>query len=366
MKFNEQRVRQLIEGGAPESRILDYKEQFYEGGDKGNHQILKHVSAFANTSGGQIIFGVKEKDGEIEVAGIDVAAIDGEIQRIQSTLTVNIDPRIEHIDFNRVDIGKESLLVVDIPVSYRAPHRVRDGNKSYFYIRTATQAESMDTQQIRQAFNRTEDLYAKARSFRDSRLDKIILGETPRELSGQVKLVIHVFPLAGPNETFFAYATDFPTEFKYPATNQCCEWRRLNFEGALYSYGSINHPGKAYVQIFRSGAIETVLSLESDRFSGISFDELYRIFISDAKAGIEHCETVLRADLLVMFSIIGAKGIDFHIGTFKSLQFDRELLCGPEILVSDPDASQVALRELFRPALNLLYQSAGGNGDIPK
>ena len=55
-------IRQLIENEIPESSYLDYKEQMI-----GNDKLAKLMIAFANSSGGLIYIGIKEKRNEVVV-----------------------------------------------------------------------------------------------------------------------------------------------------------------------------------------------------------------------------------------------------------------------------------------------------------
>jgi predicted HTH transcriptional regulator len=48
-------IQKLKDAKIEESEILDYKEQMIS-----DDKLVKHVTAFSNTSGGDLIFGIKE------------------------------------------------------------------------------------------------------------------------------------------------------------------------------------------------------------------------------------------------------------------------------------------------------------------
>ena len=59
--INAADIQALITNQVPEDRRLDYKEQYSIQTDQEKKEFLADVSAFANTNGGHIIFGIQEQ-----------------------------------------------------------------------------------------------------------------------------------------------------------------------------------------------------------------------------------------------------------------------------------------------------------------
>ena len=103
----------------PESDTLDYKSEMI--GDK---EIIRHACAFANTRGGDIIFGIEESghDGyPVNIKGLDTSKINKE--SLGQVISSNTDPRLDiEIQPIRIPNSDKSVLVVRIPDSSQKPH----------------------------------------------------------------------------------------------------------------------------------------------------------------------------------------------------------------------------------------------------
>ena len=142
-------IERLKTNKIPESQILDYKEQLLD--DK---KLLKHVSAFSNTQGGFLIFGVKETGQggyPKEILGIDKNLINKE--RIEQIILGNIEPRlnikiqlVEHKD------PTKAIVVIEIPNSYLKPHM--NGRDCKFYRRYNFEALPMTEMQVNDTYKR--------------------------------------------------------------------------------------------------------------------------------------------------------------------------------------------------------------------
>jgi len=103
-----------------ENQFIELKEQFSEG-------VLKTISAFANTSGGVILIGVKDNK---EVVGVNLKASEFEIENMVNRIDDSLDfhPEIKVVHFKgkkliRIDVQKSS-----IPIKYKGIYYKRVGN----------------------------------------------------------------------------------------------------------------------------------------------------------------------------------------------------------------------------------------------
>jgi hypothetical protein len=121
----------LIQQQVQESLHLDYKGSTSLS-KSGQKEIPKDVSAFANSDGGVIIYGIEES-GHLPVR-VDGGVSNSVITRewIEQTILSNISPRIDGIQIQQIPIDPNmSAYCISIPKSDRAPHQDRT-NKRYY------------------------------------------------------------------------------------------------------------------------------------------------------------------------------------------------------------------------------------------
>ncbi len=69
-QISEADLAELIAAGAPESLVLEFKQETYGLDGEGKREFLKDVSAFANSAGGHLVIGMKVDDGGTLQTGI--------------------------------------------------------------------------------------------------------------------------------------------------------------------------------------------------------------------------------------------------------------------------------------------------------
>jgi hypothetical protein len=145
-------LKVLIKNKAQEDLHLDYKDRRAISEDK-RHEIAKDVSAFANSDGGIIIYGIREaKHLPVEIdEGIDHNKFSREW--LEQVIQSNISPRIDGLRINQIPISTEtSAFAVLIPKSYRSPHQERSSKR--YYKRYNFKSEPMEDYEITDIRNR--------------------------------------------------------------------------------------------------------------------------------------------------------------------------------------------------------------------
>jgi predicted HTH transcriptional regulator len=88
-------LQTLIEGQFSERKTIEYKQDLVWEADAKRKEFLADVSSFANTSGGHLVYGMKEEGGlPIELCGLDVADPDSTVAALDNGIRDGIKPRI--------------------------------------------------------------------------------------------------------------------------------------------------------------------------------------------------------------------------------------------------------------------------------
>ena len=153
-------IQNLKDAKIEESAILDYKEQLISEND-----IIKHVTAFSNTSGGDLIFGIKERGGGRYP--VDIPGIEDNVnkERLEQIIISNIRPRIG-VQFREIDIPNSNRVILIIRISEGQNQPYYDMKSHRYYKRYNYEAIHMDEFEI-------ESLYQK-RFFGASKLAKYV------------------------------------------------------------------------------------------------------------------------------------------------------------------------------------------------
>lgn len=179
-EWDESDIESLITNQVPESISLDYKACGALGpNDSRKNEISKDVSAFANSAGGTIVYGLIEKGHLPERIddGYDPSVITREW--LEQVINSRIQRRIDGIRINQVLLSGPRagrvLYVVHIPQSVRAPHQASDKK---FYRRVNFGAEPMEEYEIRDVSRRSEapdlelEIEIDGKSFTGIRFDE--------------------------------------------------------------------------------------------------------------------------------------------------------------------------------------------------
>lgn len=152
--FTEKDILDLIENEIEESIYLDFKAGDALGkSDNKRKEISKDVSAFANSDGGVIIYGLNEKNHKAH----SLSYINGNEftkewleQIISSSVQRKIsDLKIVPIRFeNNIE---KTVYIVKIPKSFETPHMCKDNR---FYRRYNFESVQMEEYEIRELYNR--------------------------------------------------------------------------------------------------------------------------------------------------------------------------------------------------------------------
>ncbi|MDQ0878286.1 hypothetical protein QFZ77_006945 [Paenibacillus sp. V4I3] len=357
-EVKENDLKLLIESGATEGLQLEFKETI-----SNNISLVEEVVAFANTQGGDLFIGVKERDGTpVNVSGIDINP-DQEILKYKQWVETNTDPALTNILYRHISLANGGHVIhIRVPRSWNGPHMVKNYK---FMIRTASAKVPAGTSDIRRMMNVRDHFLEQYNRFRVQRIEKtlnVYKQETPLVL-------VHFLPTSA-----------FDIESNYPITERRNSINLSILGGSGYNQGinahglyyqSIGANGyRGHTQVFRSAIIEQVSNLSFNYRK--SYDEPRKEFFSAT-----HFENSLRESILnqlinyrelnmqdpfyIFVNIIGARGV---IGSSYGASFisapqsiDDDFLQLPEIMI-DSHVNQ-DLERVISTIINYLWNAFG-------
>lgn len=146
-------IEQLIQDEVEENIHLEYKRDgALAKEDKKRAEITKDISAFANSDGGVIVYGLAESDHKPQ----SITYIDGLVYTKEwlENIVNTIQPRIDGLKIYPVRKNndlKRSLYIVKIPRSSQAPHMAKDNR---YYKRFNFLSEPMEDYEIKDVMYR--------------------------------------------------------------------------------------------------------------------------------------------------------------------------------------------------------------------
>jgi hypothetical protein len=149
-EWNYDVVKELAEIGQVETDRHDFKFNF---SDADSHTKL--CCSFANSKGGFIVVGVKERSGRFILEGIDpdpeIASKFG--QKLKSIPSIVFRNPL----LIRIPESTRALYVFHVPLSSERPHIPSDSDKRVFWKRINTGCEQMTLEEIRTQFMNYEE-----------------------------------------------------------------------------------------------------------------------------------------------------------------------------------------------------------------
>ena len=378
-QIDEVRLQALIAAGAPETRTIDYKQATYGNAHADYSEFLADVSSFTNTVGGDLVIGMAAANGIPTAITPLTMPMDPEILRLEQIARGGLQPRITNLAFRAVGIAAGgSVLIVRAPRSFSPPHRVIRQGSNRFWARSAAGKYEPDVNELRNLFNSGPQIAERVRNFRLDRIAKIAARETPVQLMDSGILVIHVVPLSAFDVTPTLPLRDIERDFRafVPIGSTTATGMRINFEGVLKTSNAdpqaTQH--RAYVQLYRSGIVETVTSTLAAVSSGTpiisNLDdrliyEIMRTLNDLVSVGIE-------PPFAVLVSLVEVNGARFNFARGQnSLWFDnlgnpldRDQYHFDEIIFETVPTTQAECAAVIRPVLDQMA-NAGGNATSP-
>lgn len=367
-------IQRLVAEATPEGRSIEFKRETPGPKDSDRKEFLADVSSFANATGGDLIYGVEEKDGCAAVAeGLAIANIDAEVLRLDQMIRSGISPRIVGCQTQVVPgLPKGAAIIIRVPRSWQGLHIVSYQQDFRFYSRSTNGKFRMDATDVRDAVLSVGALEERMRLFRTDRVARVVADETPVPLDGTKRIVVHVIPFsaqANPATVDLIKAAG-RSDLLQPLYADGWNGPLFNIDGIHTYVNTGAEASYAYLQLRRNGAIEAVdaammtspdpsrypHAMPSQRFPQEIFALLSRILrLYDLLE--------IQPPYAVFISLVGAKGVQLatkaRFGIRSPIRpLDRDVLLLPELVIQERGAD---IQTSIRPILDALWQSFGAD-----
>lgn len=252
----------LVANQVAERRTLEYKRELPGNGEGQRKEFLADVTSFANAQGGDLLFGITEANGTAaDILGLASDDPDGEVLRWEEVLLAGVEPRIPGLRLRWIDIGNQcGVLLIRIPASSIAPHRVIFKQNNRFYGRKSNGKYEMDTQELRDAFTASEGLPARIRVLHLDAVDQAVRGDLPIGLGDDPKAILSLIPF-----TIFRAARDLeitPENALAPhKPSGHMDFVRM-IEGVLgHTNPGVSGAVRSYAVTYRTGRVDMVWTI---------------------------------------------------------------------------------------------------------
>lgn len=190
-------IRALVDNRVAERRTLEFKRDLPGGSNDARKEFIADITSFANAQGGDIVFGLAEANGSAAaIHGLEIDDLDACSRALEDRILTGADPRIPGVRLKWIaaDDGKH-LLLIRVPASASAPHRVIVAGSGKFFGRKGNGKYELDTQELREAFTATEALPARLRALHLEAVDTALRDELPAGLGEGPKAIVSVIPV---------------------------------------------------------------------------------------------------------------------------------------------------------------------------
>lgn len=366
--IKESDLQALVNDKVPEGKTIEYKESLPSNSYQGKKEFLADVSSFANTIGGDLIFGVREKDGvPTKICGLENINLDTEKSRMDHLIQNCIEPRIiQNISMNPISLQNSKIvLVLRISKSWAGPHVVKIEGHWKFYARNSSGKYPIDVQELRSAFLLSETTIERIQNFRLERIAAISANETSVPLENNPKIVLHIIPISA-----FSYNINYNILLLYSHRHELMPvWSdslssRYNFDGFLaYPYiSSESNCTDAYSQFYRNGIVEIVDASiirvwSNDKIIPSFFEEKIIKGLRNSLKYLKFLE--VNPPFIVMLSFLGVRGHVVALSGRPDLRrnkIDRDNLLLPDIIL---ESYEVNLIDAMKDIFNMVWNASG-------
>ena len=357
-------LQALIANAVPEGKTIEYKQALPGNADADKKEFLADVSSFANTTGGDLIYGVTEDHGvPATIVGVAANDMDFELRRLDSIIASGLEPRIRYSTKIVNCQNGSRVLIIRCERSWSGPHRVVFKGHDKFFGRTSAGKYPLDVAELRTAFTLSATITERIASFRTDRIIALSNNDTPIPFVADPKVILHCIPI----ESFGGRPQyDVLQYYHHPdrlRPMRALGWdRNINLEGVI-SYSG-NNPAFSYTQVYRNGVIEVVNgALLAHEYQGrkvipsIAYEEAVFHYLPFCfqKLGELGCSP----PIVVALALTDVKGLQMGTGAIVfdfGQPINSNMLILPETVVED---LTMPAGKILKPIFDLVWNACG-------
>jgi len=349
-------IQILKDNQVPEGKNIEYKRQLPGNNDRDKIRFLATISSFANTSGGDIYYGIEEREGKpFSTNGFHSRNIDQDTLRLEQIIRNGIEPSIPDLQIHTIPVDDDNFITtIRVNKSWSSPHRVTLNNHAKFYGRNSAGKYPLDVNELRTAFLLTENIANRIRNFLSDRIAGIYGNKTPFPLHDGAKLMVHLVPLSSFSNPDVLTIEECRTQQNNLRPIGGSGWNsKINIDGIFNYSGANNESCESYAQIYRNGVIETTCTIEAwDGQLLIPSTWVEERIIKTLSNYLLICKNLrIEVPIYVFVNFIGVKKYKFAVNNRLRQghqPVDRDLLQFQELTVESYDVEpHLILRQLF-------------------
>ena len=163
--WTEEHLKKLCDGKVPENQRLDYKRELNIDSRDARFDVLKDITALANSDGGVIIYGIEEeKDKEMGAVAGRLTPLSGlnPVDQINRIIRTSVSPAMECYFYPPIQASAGGFYIVAyVPQSLFRPHAVVRRDRLEWYVRRNQDNFPLTEPELR-------EMYYRSNTFRQS------------------------------------------------------------------------------------------------------------------------------------------------------------------------------------------------------
>ena len=376
-------IQGLIDSEVAEGLRLEYKEQLPSDQSDDKRRFLYRIAGMANASGGDMLFGIVDKDGPDgqntgiadRLSGMSIANPQKATEPLANLIRDGITPRLAGVKMKIINSSAGDVMVIRIPPSWNKPHMVTIGQVDRFYTRTSIGSSPMSIDEIRRAFSEQRDLGEAVQKWRTHRRELVEDDRGPVRLDGNFAWMFHVIPSSAFGAVALRESWAMDEKEKLSAfVPHGLRTARYNADGFICIADS-GEPFKAfgYTQLFRSGITEYVdgYCCNAPPIGGspaIFGQHLEQATVRAYQDAMNRYRRQGRNEpLYVGFSLIGVGGKSFYATAMLSITsrtagINPYSFSSPDVFVDINEAEEPPYAETLLPLIDTMWQVGGWPG----